>query len=100
MDQIAFKVNQNDNVATALTDIGAGQTVIIRGDREIQKVLAKNEIPLGHKIAIHRIRAGGDITKSGLPIGRATKDIEIGLWVHVHNLASKIDIATDRSDND
>lgn len=91
MDRFAFKVNQKDNVATALTDICAGQTVTIRGEEEIGPVLAKEEISLGHKIAIEKVKVGEDIIKFGVSIGRATREIEAGFWVHTHNMVSKLD---------
>ncbi len=91
MGRFALRASQKDNVATTLADVSAGQSVIIRGAGEIQTVVAKSGLPLGHKIAIHQIKLGEDIIKFGLAIGRATRDIQAGFWVHTHNMASKLE---------
>ncbi len=43
-------------------------------------------VPLGHKLALRDIPAGGPVVKYGVVIGLATKDIRTGQHVHVHNL--------------
>ncbi len=42
-------------------------------------------IPFGHKAALVAIAKGADIIKYNVGIGRATRDIEAGEQVHVHN---------------
>ena len=44
----------------------------------------------GHKYARRLIKAGEDVIKYGMPIGRATRDIAPGEHVHVHNLATNL----------
>ena len=44
----------------------------------------------GQKYALCEIRKGEAVVKYGNPIGRATKDIHIGEWVHSHNLATNL----------
>ena len=56
---------------------GEGRTITVR-----------DAIPFGHKVAIRRIDAGGDVLKYGEVIGRASEVIEPGQWVHVHNVES------------
>ncbi len=48
-------------------------------------------VPKGHKFALHDIKKGEKVKKYGYPIGRATKDIKAGEWVHSHNLKSALD---------
>ena len=48
----------------------------------------RNEIPMGHMVALHPIAAGTQVLKFGAPIGRAMRDIEKGELVHTHNLVS------------
>jgi altronate dehydratase len=48
-------------------------------------------VKLGHKIAIYDIPAGQNVLKFGVAIGRASKDIRAGQWVHLHNLTSDFD---------
>jgi altronate hydrolase len=79
-------VDPRDHVATALCDIIAGETLDLHG----RSVLARADIPKGHKIAIRAAAAGQDVLKYGWPIGRATIDIDIGDHVHVHNVETKL----------
>ncbi len=51
----------------------------------------KGEIPAGHKFALYDIPEGEYVIKYGEIIGRATKDIKKGEWVHTHNVKSHLD---------
>ncbi|MCQ5375018.1 MAG: UxaA family hydrolase [Methanomassiliicoccales archaeon] len=83
----AIKINEKDNVATALTDIKSGETVMIKGEKE-EKVKVIQDIPFGHKFALTDISKGSEIIKYGEVIGRATSGIRKGEHVHVHNIES------------
>ena len=48
-------------------------------------------IPAGHKFALKDIACGDLVIKYGEIIGRATKDIKEGEWVHTHNVKSHLD---------
>ena len=50
---------------------------------------AKNDLPIGHKLAIKSIRAGDTIIKYGVDIGKAIADIAPGEHLHVHNVKTK-----------
>ncbi|MCI9048133.1 MAG: altronate dehydratase [Hungatella sp.] len=80
--QDVIKINQEDNVAVALRPIAQGEELAI-GD---VSVVAVQEIPQGHKIALKPIKAGEKVVKYGFSIGFAKEDIGTGQWVHVHNL--------------
>lgn len=72
-------------------DVAVSLRAIARGERlrcEAGEVVATDEIPFAHKIALRPIPAGAAVRKFGVPIGRATADIAPGAWVHVHNIAS------------
>ncbi len=73
-----------DNVAVAVRDIAAGETVELDGTAARVDVL----VPTGHKIAAKPIARGERVVKYGAPIGRATADIAPGENVHLHNLTS------------
>lgn len=88
--QRAFQIEETDNVATALDTIAPGIVALI-GDSLLETVDAVSEIPKGHKIALMDIKAGEDVTKYGVRIGRAVKDIKAGEWVHLHNIHSVYD---------
>lgn len=66
-------INPRDNVGVTLT--------------------ARGEIPAGHKIALRDIDEGEAVIKYGAVIGRATKPIHAGEWVHTHNLRTHLDEA-------
>lgn len=86
---VGLKVNDLDNVATVFSNTNKEDIVEVvdkKGNKKSVKALV--EIPFGHKIAVKNIKKGEEITKYGEEIGIATKDIEIGDYVHVHNLES------------
>ena len=72
-----------DNVATARSVVRTG-TVLQLSERK--KIIAREEIPFGHKISLRRISKGGGVIKYGERIGRATRSIEPGELVHIHNV--------------
>jgi altronate dehydratase len=84
MSTSAIVIAAEDNVATALEPIAAGDTVRAGA----VAVTALDAIPRGHKIAIRAIPAGGQVLKYGNPIGTASADIAAGAHVHTHNVAS------------
>ena len=90
MEQIAFQIHAQDNVATALSALKPGDVRLL-GDADAASISAMEEIPSGHKIALWEIACGDKIIKYGVPIGCATKDIPAGAWVHLHNMRSLYD---------
>ena len=53
------------------------------------KIQSKNEIPLGHKIAMEDLKVGDTIIKYGHDIGKVVKAVKKGEHVHVHNVKTK-----------
>lgn len=85
-DAILIKIE--DNVATALRDIQAGEEATVGiGDAD-QRIRIQAAIPYGHKFAVKDITRGEDIIKYGEIIGRATDDIPIGTHAHIQNIES------------
>lgn len=77
-----------DDVGVAVQDIKAGEEVMgvdIHSGKEVL-VKSNHDIPLGHKIALKAVKNGDAVIKYGEKIGDATQDIQIGDWVHTHNL--------------
>jgi hypothetical protein len=72
-----------------MLDSGAGPTEILGEDPG--QVVALEPIQAGHKVALGPISNGNDVIKFGVSIGKATRNIRIGEWVHLHNCASHID---------
>lgn len=88
--QRAFVIEERDHVATALGPLEPGEVEIL-GDCALRSLLAREDIPNGHKVAIAPVGAGEPVCKYGHAIGRASRDIQVGDWVHLHNLASHFD---------
>ena len=82
MQNNALRINESDNVAIAAQSINKGGPVVINGDRLFE---AAEDIEAGHKIALASIAAGEHVYRYGEPIVQATRAIERGEWVHVHN---------------
>jgi len=90
-----FKINELDNVVVALKDLNESDVIEVDGKR----IVLKEPIKRGHKIAICNIEEGQNINKYGFPIGHATKSIEEGEWVHSHNVKTNLDGIKDYSYN-
>lgn len=87
---LALKVNDLDNVATAFAnDIKDGSDIEVRDKKGGSEVIrVHGDIPYGHKIALRDITPGEQITKYGEEIGVASKPIKKGDHVHIQNLDS------------
>ncbi|TCS80096.1 UxaA family hydrolase [Pectinatus cerevisiiphilus] len=81
---------KNDSVGVAIININEGDIAkgIFLTDNGSIEITAAASIPLGHKIALHPIKAGEFVIEYGEKIGRAFKDIAKGDLVHTHNLKS------------
>ncbi|MBC7120058.1 MAG: UxaA family hydrolase [Candidatus Methanosuratus sp.] len=84
----AIMVDESDNVATALTDLKKDAVVEAGIGQTSYKIKLRSDITFGHKFALKRILKGEHVIKYGEVIGRASKDIEVGDHVHVHNTES------------
>jgi altronate dehydratase small subunit len=82
----ALIMHGRDNVATAIEEVQNGDEVRISRGGETRTVSALEGIPFGFKIALEDIPAGGVIRKYGETIGKASRGIQRGALVHVHNL--------------
>ena len=78
-------INEADNVAVALKDIGGGEEFPLLGLKALEAV------PCGHKIALDDINKGGGVVKYGYPIGRAKTNIAKGRHVHIHNIKTNLE---------
>jgi altronate hydrolase len=77
----ALLIHPADNVVVALAAVSQGEAVI-------NDVVARTNVPAGHKIAIKPIAKGEPVIKYGYPLGVASAGIEPGEHVHSHNLVS------------
>ena len=79
----AIQLHPSDDVAIARVPIAPGTELSIGG----RSILVTDPIPAGHKLALARKPAGEMLHRYGQRIGRATRDIQVGQHVHVHNLS-------------
>ncbi|MBR5521133.1 MAG: UxaA family hydrolase [Oscillospiraceae bacterium] len=86
--KLALKVDDLDNVATIFANgVTDGMQVEMRDKKGISETITVcGDVPYGHKIAVKDIQAGESIIKYGESIGRASRPIKKGDYVHVHNL--------------
>ena len=84
--------DENDSVGVVVVEgVKAGQELtgwIMDQDREI-RVRARNDIPIGHKLAIRALDKDATVIKYGTDIGRAVASIGVGEHAHVHNVKTK-----------
>jgi altronate hydrolase len=76
----ALRIHNSDNVAVALTDLQAGETVL--------GVTLTTAVSKGHKFALLVLPAGQQVIKYGHPIGFTSARIGQGEHVHSHNLST------------
>jgi altronate hydrolase len=76
---LVVRLNPSDDVVIA-------RQQLIDGMRISKDVSVRGLIPAGHKVAIRRIAAGGQIRRYGQIIGLATHSINAGEHVHTQNL--------------
>ncbi len=74
-----IKINDNDNVAITVNAIPAGTIVI-------DDILANQDIPQGHKIALSNIEEGEPVIRYGVTLGYALHSIKKGDWINEHML--------------
>ena len=89
MKKQAVVINPKDNVATVVDDFPARTIIHFFIGQSEHSVQLLQDIPLGHKVAIQEIKAGGDILKYAESIGVATKMIRPGQHVHIHNMETQ-----------
>jgi hypothetical protein len=81
----ALLIDPRDDVVTALQSVPAGGAVCWGSS---DPVSAREEVPVGHKVAIRPLAAGAVVRKYGYAIGRAAEAIAAGDRVHTHNLSA------------
>src|SRR6478609_10922664 len=74
-----LRLNPADDVVIACRELEAGTNLLKEG------VVVRERIPVGHKVATRAIAANQPVHRYNQVIGFATKAIEPGQHVHVHN---------------
>ena len=84
--------NSQDNVAVVVTeDVKKGMTISGHNmeNGEELSLSAKDDIPLGHKIAIKDFKEGDTVIKYGEDMGIIVAAVDKGQHIHVHNTKTK-----------
>ena len=79
-----IRLRAEDNVAVVCRHLAAGDAIPVADE----PLVAREAVPLGHKVTLETIRAGDPVRKYGQIIGFASTDIEPGCHVHVHNCSA------------
>lgn len=84
--------DENDSVGVVVVEgVRTGQDLegwIMDQDKTL-KVKARQDIPIGHKLAIRALNDGDTVIKYGVDIGRVVAPIKVGEHAHVHNIKTK-----------
>jgi (2R)-sulfolactate sulfo-lyase subunit alpha len=81
-----------DTVGVAVVEgikAGTQLNAWIMDDDEIITVSARQDIPIGHKVALKDMAVGDTVFKYGVDIGKVVAPIHAGEHAHVHNIKTK-----------
>ena len=82
----------NDSVAVVVTEgVKAGMALNgwIMDENKTMTLTARQDIPIGHKIALKDMAVGDTVIKYGIDIGKVVAPIQAGAHAHVHNIKTK-----------
>lgn len=84
--------DSKDTVAVVVVEgVKAGMSMtgwIMDEDRMID-VQARQDIPIGHKVALKDMAVGDTVWKYGIDMGKVVAPISAGQHAHVHNIKTK-----------
>lgn len=86
----ALLISSKDNVAVVTDNVSKGDKVEFVQEGTVMSVVAQQDVPIYHKIAIHDIAKNEQIIKYGYVIGVAITAIKTGEHVHCHNVESAV----------
>jgi len=81
-----------DTVAVVVVEgiqSGAQLTGWIMDDDRMISLEARQDIPIGHKIALSDMKPGDTVVKYGIDMGKVVAPIAAGEHAHVHNIKTK-----------
>lgn len=84
--------SRKDNVAVVVVEgLAAGSEAfgVVTEDDSSFTVTVKQDIPIGHKVALTDLKEADTAIKYGQDIGRFVRNVGKGEHVHVHNLKTK-----------
>ncbi len=81
-----------DTVAVVVVEgvkAGTAMTGWIMDEDRMLDVQAKQDIPIGHKVALKDMAVGDTVWKYGIDMGKVVAPIQMGQHAHVHNIKTK-----------
>jgi (2R)-sulfolactate sulfo-lyase subunit alpha len=84
--------NNLDNVGVVVIEgltAGTEMLAVVTADDSSFRLTVRDDVPIGHKVALTDLKAGDTAVKYGHDIGRLVADVAKGGHVHVHNLKTK-----------
>ena len=81
-----------DSVAVVVVEgvtAGTSMTGWIMDDDRLTELRARQDIPIGHKVALKDMAVGETVVKYGIDMGRVIAPIKAGEHAHVHNIKTK-----------
>jgi (2R)-sulfolactate sulfo-lyase subunit alpha len=84
--------DKRDNVGVVVVEnLKAGDEMfcVVTEDDSDFTMVVKQDVPIGHKVALADLKEGDTVIKYGEDIGRIIAPLSTGDHVHVHNLKTK-----------
>jgi (2R)-sulfolactate sulfo-lyase subunit alpha len=82
----------DDSVAVVVVEgvkAGTAMTGWVMDDDRTVNLPARQDIPIGHKVALKDMAAGDTVVKYGIDMGKVVAPIRAGEHAHVHNIKTK-----------
>lgn len=84
--------DKKDNVGVVVVEgleAGTEMLCVVTEDNSDFRLVVKEDVPIGHKVALSDLKEGETAIKYGQDIGRFISDIPKGHHVHTQNLKTK-----------
>ena len=81
-----------DTVAVVVVEgvkAGTAMTGWIMDEDRMTELVARQDIPIGHKVALRDMAVGDTVLKYGIDMGKVVAPIRRGEHAHVHNIKTK-----------
>ena len=82
----------SDTVAVVVVEgvkAGMALTGWIMDDDRMVDIVARQDIPIGHKVALKAMKPGDTVIKYGIDMGKVVAPIAVGEHAHVQNIKTK-----------
>ena len=84
--------DHKDTVAVIVVEglkAGTDMLGVVTHDNSDFRVKARQDIPIGHKVALRDMAVGDTVVKYGIDMGKVVAPIRAGEHAHVHNIKTK-----------